>query len=354
MTTARPATGSRAALPFVCLVLAGCAAKPTELPVQFAGEPLTITVPLGLPPLPANSNPPTAAAVALGKRLFFDPRLSRDGTVACATCHDPERGFAEGRAVSTGVAGRQGRRNAPSARNAVFLRVQFWDGRAATLEDQARGPLLSPLEMDHSAEGIVRRCEDDPATRQAFIAAFGNPPSGTPVSLARVVAALGAYERTLLRGNSPFDRFLYGNDGAALSAEARRGWDVFRQPAKGNCVSCHLVGSRHALFTDHQFHNLGVGMNRLGELTDPGRYAITKAERDRGAFRTPSLRDVALTAPYMHDGSLRTLKEVVDFYVGGGNGNDHLDPQIKPLTHLTRQERSDLVAFLTSLTGAGS
>jgi len=315
------------------------------------GPPLELPSPLGLPPVPATNNPPTAPAVALGKALFFDKRLSRDGTTACANCHDPAKGFADGRRVSRGVAGRLGRRNAPTVRNAVFSRFQFWDGRAADLEEQALGPLLNEAEMAHSAAGIVARCEQDPELRRAFVAAFGEFPGRSPVTIKRVVAALGAYERTLQRGNSPFDRFYYGGDEAALTPAARRGWEIFRQAQKGNCIACHLVGERSALFTDHQFHNLGVGMNVEGELTDRGRYEVTGREGDRGAFRTPSLRDVAETAPYMHDGSLRTLKEVVDFYVGGGNGNPQLDPLIRPLTNLTRQERGDLVAFLEALTG---
>jgi cytochrome c peroxidase len=213
--------------------------------------------------------------------------------------------------------------------------------------------MMNPIEMAHSLEGVERQCAQDPELRRMFISAYGptEDPRQSPVTMDRITNAIASYERTLLRGNSPFDRFLYGNDKRALSAAAQRGLQWFRDPAKGNCAACHLVEERYALLADSKFHNLGVGMNSEGELTDLGRYLITKREGDQGAFRTPSLRNIAETAPYMHDGSLKTLKEVVDFYVGGGNSNPWLDPQIKPLTHLTGQERADLVTFLESLTG---
>jgi cytochrome c peroxidase len=169
--------------------------------------------------------------------------------------------------------------------------------------------------------------------------------------MARIAYALAAYERTLPKGNSPFDRYFYGGDKSALSASAQRGLQLFRDSAKANCAACHLIGEKYSLFTDNRFHNLGAGMNPEGELTDLGRYAVTKREGDQGAFRTPSLRNIAETAPYMHDGSLKTLKEVVDFDVGGGNSNPYRDKLLRPLTSLTKQERADLVAFLESLTG---
>jgi cytochrome c peroxidase len=325
--------------------------QPPRLSTQFIGEPLAIAAPLGLPPLPATPRPPTQSAVALGKMLYFRTGLSADGSISCATCHDPAKGLADGRQVSLGVGGRTGRRNAPTVRNAVYGRLQFWDGRAASLEEQALGPLTNSLEMAHTPAEIVAHCDRDPGIRKAFAAAFGEAPDLSPVSIERVTAAIAAYERTLVRGNSAFDRFFYGGDSAALTAAARQGFEVFRDPRKGNCTGCHTVGPRWALFTDQQFHNLGAGMSPEGELRDLGRYEVSRTERDRGAFRTPSLRDVAETAPYMHDGSLRSLKEVVDFYVGGGNGNPHQDPLIRPLTHLTGNDRSSLIAFLESLTG---
>jgi cytochrome c peroxidase len=180
------------------------------------------------------------------------------------------------------------------------------------------------------------------------------PAGQSPITIQRISRALASYERTLIRANSPFDRYVYGGEPGALSREAAHGLAIFRDPAKGNCTACHKIERQYALLTDNRFHNLGIGMNPEGELTDLGRYLVTKQEGDQGAFRTPSLRDVALTAPYMHDGSLKTLKNVVDFYVGGGNANPYRDKEIKPLTFLTKQERADLVAFLDSLTGVDS
>jgi cytochrome c peroxidase len=272
--------------------------------------------------------------------------------LSCASCHDPRKGFADDRAISPGVGGKTGKRNAPTVHNAAYNGLQFWDGRAPTLEAQAAGPMMNPVEMAHNVEGVEQHCDKDPAMRKMFESAFGPAPDGrSPVTMARITQALAAYERTLLSANSPFDRYLYGGEKDALSVPARRGLAVFRDPAKGNCAACHLIETNYALLTDNKFHNLGAGMNAEGELTDPGRYEVTKREGDQGAFRTPSLRNVARTAPYMHDGSLKTLKEVVDFYIGGGNSNPHRDKLIKPLTHLTGQERADLIAFLESLTG---
>ncbi len=326
-------------LVFISLVtVAGC----TKTTADFVGTALSTPAPLGLPPVP---NPAPAAAVALGKKLFFSPALSVDGTVACANCHQPEKGFADARPASPGVKGGMGNRNAPSVWNAVHQQTQFWDGRAKSLEEQASGPMMNAIEMGHSPSGVVASVQALPEMRQMMAAAYGDD----SVTIERIARAIAAYEQTLVRGNSPFDRFVFGGDKTALSADAQRGLELFR--GKANCATCHLIGKESALFTDHQFHNLGVGMDPAGELTDLGRFKVSGRERDRGAFRTPSLRNVAETAPYMHDGSLKTLKEVVDFYVGGGNGNPQLDPLLRPLTMFTRQERADLVAFLESLTG---
>lgn len=336
------------------LCACGGTQKPKQtLPAKPLGKPVAIAVPLGLPPLswPAD-NPPTAETIALGEKLYFTPLLSVDKTISCASCHNPAKGFSDGLPVSTGVGGKKGTRNAPTVWNAAYNASQFWDGRAATLEEQAAGPITNPIEMAHSVEGVERSCGEDKTLRGLFEAAFGPAPSaGNPVTMERITRAIAAYERTLLRANSPFDRYMYGGDSKALSPAAQRGLRVFRDPAKGNCAVCHTIEEKYALFTDNKFHNLGVGMTVEGELADLGRFLISKHEPDRGAFRTPTLRNVALTAPYMHDGSLKTLKEVIDFYVGGGNSNPHLDKEIKPLTHLSKQERADLEAFLESLTG---
>ncbi len=313
------------------------------------GEVVQIKAPLGLPPVPIPvDNPPTAKTISLGRRLFYDPILSVDHTVACATCHDPDSGFSDARPVSEGVKGEKGGRNAPTVFNVAYYNTQFWDGRVPNLEKQAEGPVQNPIEMGHDLKGVEKRLAADPSYRAAFEKAFG---SGT-VTYGKVAKAIASFERTVISGNSAFDRYFYGGDEKALSEVARRGMDIFRDSNKGNCTACHPVG----LFMDNAFHNIGIGVDEEGKLADLGRYEVTKRERDQGAFKTPSLRNIALTAPYMHDGSLKTLADVVDFYVGGGNSNPQLDPQLKELTPISEigkvnWERTDLVAFLESLTG---
>lgn len=315
--------------------------------VRPLGAPVEVAAPLGLPPLPVPAdNPPTAASVALGRRLFFDPKLSSDNTLSCASCHNPAFYYGDGRKVAKGVGGQTGPRNTPSVLNAAYSRTQFWDGRAATLEAQAGGPIANPKEMNLPHEMAVARLNADPSYREEFGRVFGPG----EITMTKVEQAMASFERTLLSANSPFDRYQYGGDRKALSESAVRGLAVFTDKNKGNCATCHTVGEKFALFTDDKFHNLGVGVNAEGELTDLGRYEQTRNDADRGAFRTPSLRNVARTAPYMHDGSLKTLREVVDFYIGGGNSNPHRDPEMKPLP-LKPQERDDLIAFLESLTG---
>ncbi|HYO84791.1 MAG TPA: cytochrome c peroxidase [Bryobacteraceae bacterium] len=309
---------------------------------------MVLKTPLGLPPVAVpQDNPLTAEVIELGRQLFFSPVLSVDRSLSCATCHDPKHAFADRHSVSAGVHGAKGTRNTPTVLNAVYYRQQFWDGRAASLEAQVAGPMLSSVEMGHSLESLVKSCSDDPDLRESFESAFGTG----PVTLVMISRAIAAFERTLLSGNAPFDRYQYRGDKSALNASAARGLQVFLDAGKGNCAGCHVIGRSYALFTDGAFHNLGVGLSPEGEIVDAGRFTQTRRAEDRGAFRTPSLRNVAVTAPYMHDGSLKTLKEVVDFYVGGGSSNPYLDAQIKPLTHLTKQERADLVEFLLSLTG---
>jgi cytochrome c peroxidase len=319
----------------------------SALEVRPIGKIVPIAAPLGLPavPIPAD-NPPTEETIALGKALFFSPLLSADGKISCASCHDPNAGFADPRDVSSGVREQKGNRNAPPAQNACYAATQFWDGRAATLEEQALGPIANPIEMGETLENVVKKLQADASMTRMFQAAFGAPPSK-----AGIAKAIASFERTLVRGNSPFDRFEYGGDKKALSVAAQRGLAIFRDAKKGNCAVCHTIEKDHALFTDNKFHNIGVGVNPEGELIDKGRYEVTKKPEDMGAFRTPTLRNIALTAPYMHDGSLKTLKEVVDLYVGGGTSNPHLDKEIKALSHLSKQDRADLVAFMESLTG---
>ncbi|MBY0503118.1 MAG: c-type cytochrome [Bryobacteraceae bacterium] len=321
----------------LCLLFTACTAPPTK-PV---GKTLILPTPLGLPRLrvPAD-NPPTAETVALGKQLFESKLLSVDNSLACANCHNPQLAFTDQQPVSTGVRGQKGKRNAPTILNAAYNADQFWDGRARTLEDQASGPMMNSLEMGHSLEGVEQAINGNAEMMSLFRTAYG-PRVKVTVNL--MAKAIASYERTIVSGNSPFDKYVYGKQMDALSPAARRGMGVFTDAARGNCAVCHTIEETYALFSDQKFHNLGVGLNPAGELTDLG--------KEQGKFRTPILRNVALTAPYMHDGSLKTLKDVVDFYVGGGNANPYLDKEIKALSHLTKQEREDLVTFLESLTG---
>jgi len=328
----------------ILLPSAGCRRKVSDRPV---GQAVTIAVPLGLPavPIPAD-NPPTAAAIVLGRKLFSDRKLSIDGTVACSSCHEPKKYFSGDEALSTGVGGMTGVRNAPTLLNAAYLPLQFWDGRAASLEQQVEGPIVNPVEMNQSLADTVRKLNDETAYGPMFRAVYGTD----EITIGRVEKALASYERTLVSGNSAFDRYMYGGDKTALSAAQVRGLAVFLAPNRGNCAACHTVNDHSALFTDGKFHNTGEGVNAAGEITDEGRYHETRVATDTGAFLTPTLRNVAKTAPYMHDGHLKTLKEVVDFYAGGGNSNPYLDKEMKSI-HLSGQDRADLVEFLESLTG---
>jgi cytochrome c peroxidase len=322
-------------------------AKVAELPVKPLGAAVEIKAPLGLPPVPIpETNKPTADTIALGRKLYYDTQLSVDGTVACANCHSPEHGFTDGLPVSEGVSGQHGKRNAPTVLNAAYQPVEFWDGRAPSLELQAGGPIANPVEMNQSHEACVGKLSGDPEYKKLFAQAFG----AGPITIGKVEMAIASFERTVISGNSPFDRYQYGGDKTAMKPAAIRGLALFKDPNKGNCVTCHKIEDSYALFSDGKYHNLGVGLNSEGELTDLGRYGETKVEADKGAFRTPTLRSIALTGPYMHDGSVKTLRRVVDFYVGGGNSNPQLDKEIKQL-HLSGQEREDLVAFLEALTG---
>jgi cytochrome c peroxidase len=276
---------------------------------------VTLAIPLGLDlylPVPED-NPLTAEKIELGRQLFFDRRLSRDGTLSCASCHQPDRGFADGRAIAVGVDGRQGRRNAPALINRGYGRAFFWDARSASLEDQVLRPIEDPNELGSSAPDASVRV-------------------GVPVP--EMARALSSFVRSILSGNSPFDRFING-EAEALTADEQAGLRVFR--GKGNCTSCHVGPT----LTDERTHNTGVAW-RDGALNDRG--------AGRGEFKTPTLREVARTAPYMHDGSLPTLESVVDFYDGGGRANPSLDPEVRPL-RLTALERLQLVAFLRTLSG---
>ncbi len=282
-----------------------------------------IAIPLGLDLyLPApEDNPITPDRVALGRQLFFDKRLSRDGSIACATCHNPNRAFSTPLSVAVGIGGRQGHRNAPSLINRGYGRAFFWDGRTPTLEQQVVEPIQNPNEMDLTLGEATARLKLD------------------ATALSR---ALASYVRTILSGDSPYDRFING-ERQALSAEQQFGLQIFR--GKGNCVACH-VGPN---FTDEQFHNTGVAW-RDDRIADEGRFAISGNPHDHGAFKAPTLREAARTAPYMHDGSMATLEDVIDFYSDGGRPNPSLDPEIRP-RNFTPEEKRALISFLRSLNG---
>lgn len=285
-----------------------------------------LTIPLGLDlymPIP-EENPLSAEKIELGRRLFRDRRLSRDRSVACSSCHDPERAFSDGRPIAIGIDKQAGRRSAPALINRGYGRAFFWDGRAATLEEQVLQPIQDPREMNMTLADASARVGLSPG---------------------EISRALASYVRSILSGESPYDRYANG-DRRALSAEQRAGLQVFR--GNGNCPICH-VGPN---FTDERFHNTGVAW-RDGSLQDEGRSAVTGKPEDRGAFKTPTLREIARTAPYMHDGTLVSLEEVVDYYDRGGNSNPGLDPELRPLT-LTASEKRSLVAFLQALSGTVS
>jgi cytochrome c peroxidase len=329
-----------ASLASVC----GCNQESSARPT---GSATAIVPPLGLPPVPIPAdNPPTASSIVLGRRLFYDPNLSKDNSISCSTCHDPKRGFADPRERSIGVGGATGLRHAPSLLNAAYLPLLFWDGRAASLEPQVGIPMADPLEMNQAHEAAVAKLSRDPSYKILFRSAFGSD----EITMKRVENALASFERTLLSGNSAFDRYAYQGRKDALSGAQIRGLAAFEDPRRGNCASCHTIGAKYALFTDGEFHNTGEGVSDNEEPIDLGRYRVTKLDKDQGSFLTPSLRNVALTAPYMHDGKLKTLKDVVDFYAGKGNSNPHLDERIARI-ELSGQDRSDLVEFLKSLTG---
>jgi len=327
------------------LVLVSAAQKnPGVMPI---GQPVHIKVPLGLPPviIPAD-NPPTAETIALGRRLYYDPRLSADNTVSCATCHDARFGFADPKPVSEGVGKKTGTRNSPPVVNAAYFKVQFWDGRSPSLENQAEGPVQNPVEMANTLAAVEQRLNADPDYRAEFAKAWGPG----PITYEMVEKSIASFERTVISGNSPFDRWKYGHDETAVNSSVKRGFIVFTSKKKGDCAACHTVGDKYALFTDNKFHNVGIGVD-MGKITDPGLYAVSHNEADTAKFKTPSLRNIALTAPYMSDGSLKNLKEVIDFYIGAGNSNTNLDKEIHVLDFLSGEERSDLQAFLNSLTG---
>lgn len=317
------------------LAVAAFAAEPPPLPRDTLPAALPIDdTPSGLPArLVPTDNPLTAAKVALGRRLFFDPILSGDRAVACASCHRPEHGFASPDGRPRGVRGREVARRAPTLFNRAYGTSFFWDGRAATLEEQALQPIENPAEMDSSVAEAVRRLAADKEYATQFKAAFDDG-----VTAANLGRALASFERVLLRGDSRVDRFRKNGEHGALTAAERHGLWLYE--SKAGCWRCHSGAN----FTDEKFHNTGIAWGG----PDLGRHAVTKADPDRGRFKTPTLRGTALTAPYMHDGSLKTLDDVVAFYNKGGHANPNLDPAMRPLD-LSAEEMQALVAFLKAL-----
>ena len=296
--------------------------------------------PLGLPSIEwPKDNPYSADKAELGKVLYFDKRLSADGTVSCATCHDPKYGYTDGAPVSTGIGGQKGNRSAPTVINRAFSLAQFWDGRAATLEEQAKGPIANPIEMGNTHEACTATISKIPGYRPLFAKAFGSD----RIDIDRIAMAIATFERTILSGNAPYDRYKKG-DKKAMSPEQVRGMSVFFDKAK--CDRCH----ENSNFTLNAYSNIGIGMDKPDP--DVGRYSQTKDPRDWGVFKVPTLRDIEHTAPYMHDGSLKTLEEVVDYYDKGGTPNKNLDANIRKL-NLTDPEKKDLVSFLKALSGEG-
>ena len=284
---------------------------------------MVLQPPLGLDlymPVPA-SNPLTREKIQLGRRLFFDTQLSGDGTLSCASCHDPSRAFSDGRVVAVGIGGAAGRRNSPAIINRGYGTAFFWDGRTRSLEQLALEPIFDPRELGNTRSQLEQR---------------------TALRAEQIADALASYLRTIRSGTSRYDRHLAG-DRRALNAPEREGLEVFR--GKAGCTSCHAG----PMFSDDKFHNTGVAW-RDGRWADEGRFAVTGVEGDRGAFKTPTLRDLSKTAPYMHDGSLTTLDEVVDFYVEGGRQNPNLSSTMRPRP-LTPHEKRALLAFLLTLTG---
>jgi len=318
------------------LVLAALAVAPGLLVAQATPG---LTPPLGLDLFmpPGTDGGAGPALIALGRRLFFDPILSRDSTLACASCHQSDKAFADGLSVSVGVFGRRGNRNVPAIINRGWGKSFFWDGRMETLEEQVLQPISAPAEMGISVEAVVDRLTRDPVRRERFRSVLGEE-----VTRQGLAQSLAAYVRSIRAGGSRFDRAMDG-DPNALNQLEQLGLELFQGRAR--CARCHSG----ALLTDESFHNTGIAW-RDGEPADSGRALVTGRANDVGAFKTPTLRQIPSTAPYMHNGSLRTLEEVVDFYDQGGHPNPYLDPELRPLG-LTPLEKEALLAFLRSLEG---
>jgi cytochrome c peroxidase len=339
-------------------------------PLQQLGVPVELTRE-AIPP----DNPQTPEKISLGQRLFFERRLSVDGTVSCSTCHDPQLAFTDRKPLSVGIKGRVGQRNAPTILNALYNKTQFWDGRVNTLEEQAANPIVNAFEMgDPNLDAAVAQIASVEEYQQAFQRVFDRAANGPDL-----LRAIASYERTQLSFDSPFDRFIAG-DNNAIDASSKRGWELFNTQAR--CNKCHALTDTQrdvTVFTDNDFHNIGIGIIRHNvvalarqaeqliksgdtagidraaiqtDMSALGRFLITKKEKDTASFKTPDIRNVLVTGPYFHDGSQATLWDVIDHYnKGDGLQNPYLDEDIQPLA-LTETDIDDLVAFMASLTSA--
>ena len=330
----------------LCLFLIACCScsqpsspeeseKPiVRAPVKHLQTATNIEFPLGLPEFvtPTN-NPMTDEKVALGKRLFFDKNLSYDRTVSCASCHDPDQNWGNGERLGTGIDGRIGKRNVPTLFNVAYFRQFFWDGRVASLEGQVIFPILHEDEMGmKSNEAVLERLYEDPEYHELFGKAFSDG-----ISIGNLAKAIACFERTILSGNAPYDRYMAG-DKNAMSEAAIRGLKVFMN--RGKCNGCHVPPT----FIDFSYYNLGVGMDK--ENPDLGRYHVFEMESAKGKFKTPTVRNIAKTGPYMHDGSMKTLEEIVELYDQGGIRNRYLSQEVRNKLRLTEQEKKDLVTFM--------
>lgn len=308
--------------------------------VNLLGNSPGFSPPPGFPPIPwPEDNPYSPARAELGKVLFFDGRLSANGTVSCAFCHEPRHAFAGGTPFSVGVDGKHEPRHTPTLINRAWGKSQFWDGRAPTLEAQMVAPITSPDEMGMTTEGVAQKIGSIKGYAPLFAAAFGD----STVTYDRITKAIATFERTIVSANSAYDRYVAG-DKTALTKEQKDGLDFFNK--KGECAECH----RGPDFSDDKFANIGVGMDHANP--DLGRFAVTKKRGDMGRFKVPTLRDLAARAPYMHDGSVKTLSEVLDIYAKGGLPNPHLDTRLAPF-YLDEETKRDLLAFLDALNGEG-
>ena len=302
-------------------------------------------IPLGLPPIPwPADNPYTPEKAELGRILYFDKRLSSDGTISCATCHQVTRAFTDNKSLSEGILGQLGTRHAPTVINSAYQKYYFWDGRASTLEEQCKGPIGNPKEMTlaDDAHEAHRQCEERIKKIDGYKVLFKQVFGNEECTIDNVAQAISTFERTILSGNSPFDRYQAG-DKKALTQEQIHGYKIF---IKSGCAFCHSGPN----FSDDSFANIGIGMNVPNP--DPGRYDVTKKKKDWGAFKVPTLRELPKTYPYMHNGVLMTLEDVIEYYNRGGLRNANLHPRMRPL-NLSEEDKQALLSFLESLSGEG-